>query len=173
MLWYINKIRKIADYLCSLLTYLTMISLENKKIIKFFFLLLLFKISNSYLFNYINIRFFNLENRNFEQLSENEFLFLVVVFAPIIETLIFQLFLYNLLSRIGIKNEIIFILLMSFAFSQMHWYHWLYVIAAFINAIFLNYFYLYVYRKKNEIIAVLLTILLHSSYNLFGFLFVK
>ena len=150
-----------------------MIKLENKKIIRFFFLLLLFKIINGYIFSYINNRFFNLENAIFEKFSENEILFIAVVFAPIIETLIFQFFLYRLLNQIRIKNTLIIIILMSVAFSQAHWYHWLYVVATFINGLFLNYFYLYIHKKKNELIAVLLTIALHSSYNLYGFLFVK
>lgn len=147
--------------------------LENKKIIQFFFLLLLFKITNGYIFSYINNRFFNLENAIFEKFSENEILFIAVVFAPIFETLIFQFFLYRLLNQIGIKNTLIIIILMSVAFSQAHWYHWLYVVATFISGLILNYFYLYIHKKKNELIAVLLTIALHSSYNLYGFLFVK
>ena len=147
--------------------------LENKKILLFFFLLLLFKIITGYLFNYINIRFFNLENQVFEQLSENDVLFLAVVVGPIIETLIFQLLLYRFLNQIGIKNKLIIIILMSFVFSQAHWYHWLYVVASFMSGLFLNYFYVYILRKKNELIAVWLTIALHSSYNLYGFLFVE
>ncbi len=99
--------------------------------------------------------------------------FLVVVFAPIIETLIFQFLLYRLLNQMRIKNTLIIVIIMSFAFSQAHWYHWLYVVATFINGLFLNYYYVYIYKKKNELIAVLLTIALHSSYNLYGFLFVE
>ena len=150
-----------------------MIKLEDKKFIQLFFLILLFKIINGYVFTYINHRFFKLENAIFEELSEKEMFFLAVVLAPIIETLIFQLFLYRLLDKTRINNMPIIIILMSFAFSQAHWYHWLYVVAAFINGIFLNYFYLYTYKKKNELIAVLLTIVLHSSYNLLCFVFVE
>lgn len=150
-----------------------MIKLENKKIIQFFFLLLLFKIFNGYIFNYLNNTVFHLENAIFEKIPENEMFFLAVVFAPIFETLIFQLFLFRLLNKMRIKNTLIIVILMSVAFSQAHWYHWLYVVATFINGLFLNYFYLYIHKKKNELIAVLLTIVLHSSYNLYGFLFVK
>jgi hypothetical protein len=150
-----------------------MIKLENKKIVQFFFLILLFKIINGYVFIYINARFFKLENAIFEKLSESELFFLAVVLAPIIETLIFQLFLYRLLNKIGINNTSVIIILMSFAFSQAHWYHWLYVVAAFINGLLLNYFYVYILKKKNELIAVLITIAFHSCYNLYGFLFVE
>jgi len=150
-----------------------MIRLNDKKVIQLFFLILLFKIINGYVFTYINHRFFKLENVIFEELSEREMFLLAVVIGPIIETLIFQLFLYRFINKTRINNTSIIIILMSFAFSQAHWYHWLYVVAAFINGLFLNYFYLYTYKKKNEFIAVLLTIALHSSYNLFGFLLVE
>lgn len=150
-----------------------MIKLENKKIIQFFFLILLLKIVNGYLFTYINNSFFKLENTIFEKFSESELFFMAVVFAPIIETLIFQLFLFRLLNQIRIKNTLAIIILMSVVFSQAHWYHWLYVVAAFISGLLLNYFYVYILKNKNELIAVLLTIALHSSYNLYGFLFVE
>ncbi len=150
-----------------------MIKLEGKKIIRLFFLIFLFKLINGYVFTYINSRYFKLENAIFEELSEKEMLLLAVVLAPIIETLIFQLFLYRIINKTRINNTLIIIILMSFVFSQAHWYHWLYVVASFINGLFLNYFYIYTYKKKNELIAVLLTIVLHSSYNLFGFLFVE
>ncbi len=150
-----------------------MIKSEYKKVIQLFFLVLLFKIINGYVFTYINHRFFKLENAIFEELSVKEMFFLAVVLAPIIETLIFQLFLYRLLDKTRINNTTIIIILMSFAFSQAHWYHWLYVVAAFINGLFLNYFYVFILKNKNELIAVLLTIALHTSYNLFGFFFVE
>lgn len=150
-----------------------MIKSEYKKVIQLFFLVLLFKIINGYVFTYINHRFFKLENAIFEELSVKEMFFLAVVLAPIIETLIFQLFLYRLLDKTRINNTTIIIILMSFAFSQAHWYHWLYVVAAFINGLFLNYFYVWIIKNKNELIAVLLTIALHTSYNLFGFFFVE
>ena len=150
-----------------------MIKSEDKKVIQLFFLVLLFKIINGYVFTYINHRFFKLENAIFEELSVKEMFFLAVVLAPIIETLIFQLFLYRLLDKTRINNTSIIIILMSFAFSQAHWYHWLYVVASFINGLFLNYFYVWIIKNKNELIAVLLTIALHTSYNLFGFFFVE
>ena len=120
-----------------------MIKLEGKKIIRLFFLIFLFKLINGYVFTYINSRYFKLENAIFEELSEKEMLLLAVVLAPIIETLIFQLFLYRIINKTRINNTLIIIILMSFVFSQAHWYHWLYVVASFINGLFLNYFYIY------------------------------
>ncbi|WP_371566871.1 hypothetical protein [Pedobacter sp. AJM] len=62
--------------------------------------------------------------------------------------------------------------MMSFAFSQGHWYNWLYVVATFFNGLFFNTLYLKVYRLKNEFYAILLVIMVHALYNLYGFLFV-
>lgn len=150
-----------------------MIKIEDKKNIQLYFLILLFKITVSNVFIYINYRFFKLENEVFEQLSQKELFFFAVVFAPIIETLIFQLYLFRLLEKIKIKKTSIIIILMSIAFALAHCYHWLYIIAAFINALFLNYFYVNVLKNKNEFNSVVLTITLHSFYNLYGFLFVE
>lgn len=152
---------------------MNMIKIEDKKLVQLFFLTILFKIINAYVFTYINNSFFKLENRIFEGLSEKEMFFIAVVLAPITETLIFQLSLYKFLINTRIKNQSVIIILMSITFSLFHWYHWLYVLAIFVGGLFLNYFYIYVLKNKNELIAVLLTILLHSSYNLFGFLFVE
>jgi hypothetical protein len=150
-----------------------MIKIEDKKLVQLFFLTILFKIINAYVFTYINNSFFKLENRIFEAFSEKEMFFIVVVLAPIIETLIFQLCLFQFLIKTRINNQSIIIILMSITFSLFHWYHWLYVLAVFVGGLFLNYFYIYVLKNKNELTAVLLTILLHSTYNLFGFLFVE
>lgn len=150
-----------------------MIKLKDKKIIQLFFLVFLIKVINGYTFTYINNRYFKLENAIFGEISEKELFFIAVILAPIIETLIFQLLLYRIINKIRISNTTIVIILMAFTFSQAHWYHWLYVVAAFINGLFLNYFYVNIFKKKNELIAVSLTIALHSSYNLYGFLFVE
>jgi uncharacterized protein len=150
-----------------------MIKIEDKKLVQLFFLTILVKIINAYVFTYINNNFFKLENRIFEVLSAQEMFFIAVVLSPIIETLIFQLFLYRLLIKTRINNQSMIIILMSISFSLFHWYHWLYVLAVFVGGLFLNYFYIHVLKHKNELIAVLLTILLHSAYNLYGFLFVE
>jgi len=143
---------------------------KNQKIIKLFFIILLLKLICSHSFAYLNTTFFKLEIKDFDELSQNELFFAVVVFSPIIETLFCQFFLYRLLIQLGIKNELILIILMAFVFSQFHWYHWLYVVATFLGGLLLNYFYLSIYKIKNEFIAFLWTIALHSSFNLYGFL---
>lgn len=145
---------------------------ENKKIAQIFFVLLLIKIINGYLFTYINNRFFKLENGAFENLSEGELLFVAVVAAPIIETLFFQYGLYKVLNYLKVKNTLVLIGVMSLVFSQAHGYHWLYMLATFFSGLTLNYLYISTLRYKSEILAVLLTMAMHSLYNLFGVLFV-
>lgn len=151
-----------------------MIKIEtvNKKIFKYFFIFLLANIVSGYIFNYLNILYFKLNNDQFGKISENEIFYIAIVFAPIIETLIFQYFLYRFLLLLKISNTYVVIIIMSIAFSQAHWYHWLYVVATLVNALFFNIFYLKVYRLKNELLAVLLTMTLHAMYNLYGFLLV-
>lgn len=146
--------------------------LENIKIIQLLFLLFLLSILNGYMFSYINSRFFQLENEAFDDLSRKEFFFAAVIFAPIIETLIFQYGLYNFLDYLKLKNALIIIVLMSFIFSLVHHYHWIYMVATFSSGLILNYLYVTILRSRGELIAVLLTTAMHSSYNLFGFLFV-
>lgn len=144
---------------------------ENIKIVKLFLVLLLLKILNSYFFTYLNNRFFKLENRTFDNLEEGELFFMVVIAAPIIETLICQYILYEFLNYLKVKNTIVLIVLMSIIFSLGHNYHWLYMVATFFSGLILNYLYISILKNRGEWIAILLTILMHSSYNLFGFLF--
>lgn len=145
---------------------------ENRKIAQIFFVLLLIKIINGYLFTYINNRFFKLENRAFDNLSEGELFFVAVVAAPIIETLIFQYTLYKILNYLKVKNTLILIVLMSIVFSLAHSYHWLYMLATFFSGLILNHLYISTLKNRGEWLAVLLTVGLHLSYNLFGFLLV-
>lgn len=147
--------------------------LENFKIIKLFLIIFTLKILNGNIFNYLNNNYFLLETPFFEKIPENELFFLVVIFAPIFETLIIQFFLYRLLTKLRIENIYIKIIIMSFAFSLAHHYHWLYMVATFVGGLLINYFYVSVLKLRNELQAVFLTMALHASYNLFGFLFVQ
>lgn len=145
---------------------------ENKKSIQLFLVLLLLKILNGYFFTYVNNRFFELENRAFDNLSELELFFIAVVVTPIIETLIFQYTLYKILNYLKVKNTLILIVLMSIVFSLAHSYHWLYMLATFFSGLILNHLYISTLKNRGKWLAVLLTMGLHMSYNLFGFLFV-
>lgn len=139
---------------------------------KRFFLFLFFSICNGYFFNYLNNSFFQLHNDLFEGLSSFELAFLSVLVAPIIETILFQFLLYKMLkTSLSIRNDAICIIIMSIIFSQLHWYHWLYVLMTFTGGMILNIYY--VSSLKQSRYSLILTILLHSTYNLYGVLFVK
>ncbi len=146
---------------------------QDKKIFKIFFFSLLYAILNGYFFNFINDNFIHFENKKYDDFSKNEMFFISVVFAPVMETIFCQLLLYKFLRVIKIKNDNLNIFIMSFIFSQLHWFHWNYVVMVFFSSLALNYLYVKVFKLKNELIAFILTVLLHSLYNLYGFLFVN
>lgn len=145
----------------------------NKKVFKTFFFCLLYAVIIGYAFNFINSNFIHFENAKHNSLSRNEIIFISLVFAPVIETLFCQHLLYKLLVSIKVRNDTINIFIMSFVFSQLHWYHWTYVLMVFFGSLSLNYFYIKTFKIKNEITAFILTIFLHLLYNLYGFLFVN
>lgn len=138
---------------------------------KLFFILLFLAILNGYFYQFINDTFVHYENTSFHEISIGEEFFLVVLFAPIVETIILQFCLYQLLALTKVKSFHFYLIVMGFVFSQIHWYHWLYVLMTFSSGLLINYLYLKVlFKTKNQTKAVFLTILFHASYNLFGFL---
>ena len=146
--------------------------LKNNVITTLLFFLLLV-ILNGYFFNYLNSQFFKLNNNAFDSFTKQELFVVAVIIAPIIETLLFQFLLYNFLIFMKLKNVWQIIFIMSFIFSQVHWYNWLYVVATFFCALFFNLYYIFIVRSKNKFLAILMVTILHSLYNLFGFLFVE
>ncbi|MBU2525503.1 MAG: CPBP family intramembrane metalloprotease [Bacteroidetes bacterium] len=98
--------------------------------------------------------------------------FLVVIFAPILETMFFNVLPVELLNSF-IKNKYLIILLASIVFALIHTYSVAYLIMTYFGSIGLNAFYLVVKEKKGLLMASGLTILLHSIYNLIGFLLIE
>jgi hypothetical protein len=107
-----------------------------------------------------------------DDISKEEMAFLAVLVAPFLETLFFQFLFYKALTGwLGLKNDVVCILIMSFAFSQMHWYNWLYVVMTFFGGLILNTFYI-TFRGRTRY-YFMITVLFHALYNLYGVLFVK
>ncbi|PJB12453.1 MAG: hypothetical protein CO119_06555 [Flavobacteriales bacterium CG_4_9_14_3_um_filter_40_17] len=98
--------------------------------------------------------------------------FLAVIFAPIIETMFFNVFPVEVLS-LFIKNKYLIVILASIVFASIHTYSIAYLIMTYFGAIGLNVFYLVVKEKKGFLGSTGLTILLHSIYNLIGFLLIE
>lgn len=97
---------------------------------------------------------------------------LVVIVAPIFETLLFNVLPIKIVQYF-IKNKYAIILVSSIGFALIHTYSILYVIMTYFGAMGLNTFYLVIEEKKGFINAVGLTILLHAVYNVFGFLLLE
>ncbi len=130
-------------------------------------------ILNGYFFNYLNSRYFHYSSNNsgLSEFSEIEKFIIVIVIAPILETLIFNLLPNFLLKKISIHNKPLLILLPSILFSIFHLYHPLYALMALVGGIIMNWYFLNVHKKTK--IAFWLVALLHAAYNFYGYLFVN
>lgn len=144
----------------------------KSSIIRFLYCLLL-SVVNGYFFNYLNTKYFNYSsNENgLSEFSNPVKFFIIVVITPIIETLIFNLFPNQVLKKFGIKNNFLLVIIPSIIFSMFHLYHPIYGLMALIGGIIMNWYFLYSHSKTK--IAFTLVALLHSSYNLYGYLFVN
>jgi hypothetical protein len=142
------------------------------KNIYIFIFFLFIAIINGLFFNFLNDSFFHLKDSMHDDISKEEMAFLAVLVAPFLETLFFQFLFYKVLTGwLGLKNDVVCILIMSLAFSQMHWYNWLYVVMTFFGGLILNTFYI-TFRGRTRY-YFMLTVLFHALYNLYGVLFVK
>jgi hypothetical protein len=150
----------------------TIIMFENLLKVKPFFLflaVLLIQIILAFTLNFLDIDF---GENSMEGKSLVNIFFLVVIVAPIFETLLFNVLPIKVV-QFFIKNKYAIILLSSLGFALIHTYSFAYVIMTYFGAIGLNTFYLVIEEKKGFIIAIGLTTLLHSIYNLFGFLLIE
>ena len=129
-------------------------------------------ILNGYFFNFINDKFFHFtsDENGLAHLPIEAKLAIIVFLAPIIETVIFQFIPIEILKNTKLRNPVFLILIPSLIFAGAHWYHFIYIIMAFVGGIILNYYY--VETQKISKYSFLLVVLLHSLYNLYGFIFV-
>lgn len=137
-----------------------------------FTLILLAAIINGYFFNAL-AQVFNIENTTHENglegLSLMTKLFVVVIAAPILETALVNLLPNYLLKKIGVVNIYLLVFLPSIIFSLLHLYSGLYATMAFFGGLICNAYYV---RQQNVFNSFIRVVILHSSYNLYGFLFV-
>mgnify|MGYP002335906332 CR=1 FL=1 len=104
--------------------------------------------------------------------SVKEELFAVVIFAPLVETLIFQYFLVNLsisLTRFLFKREsiILSIMMPAAVFGLAHTYNYIYMACTFVTGLLFNTFYIIIKYRKQD--AYSCTTIVHGLYNLFIF----
>lgn len=104
--------------------------------------------------------------------SVEQELFVVLIFAPLVETLIFQYFLVNLiisLTRFLIKREspVLSILIPAIGFGLAHNYNYIYMACTFVAGLFFNTFYVIIKYRKQD--AYTCTAIVHGLYNLLIF----
>jgi membrane protease YdiL (CAAX protease family) len=140
-------------------------SFHNKKIILVFIIcqiiLALFAIYNDLIVNTFS------QNGIEEFKSFQEKIILVLVVAPLFETLIFNLLLNEVFFKL--TSKIIYcIILSSFFFSLIHYYSLTYVSFTFLAGLTFNGFYFWIRKDKGYKVAVLSVFLLHFNHNLIG-----
>ena len=152
--------------------------LEKSSYLKFIFLSYLIIFFCYLLPSLIIENIFNIQPFNENPIADipNKFVifFLTVIVAPIIETLIFQIFLIKgfyiflfifLSEKVKeSKIKIVSIILSSLIFGIIHYYSIFYVIAMFILGLFFGMIYFYSERKNiRPFLPIAIT---HSLYNL-------
>lgn len=138
-----------------------------------FVLCLLLFIVNGYIFMFIREQYFpEWTGNSFRETDSIYYIFvLACIVGPLVETFLFQVAPNRLLISIGVQNEMILLIVPAVLFGLFHSYDSLYVVSASIGGLILNYLYLnYKMHIKN---AFLYVFLLHSLYNLYGFLFIE
>lgn len=101
--------------------------------------------------------------------SKTQKIILVIVFAPLIETLIFNLLVNEFLMKFLDYKLIIFF--SSMLFAIIHFYSLYYALYAFFGGIIFNFIY-FKYRYS-ALTSYLIVTLLHLNHNLLGLLFDK
>jgi membrane protease YdiL (CAAX protease family) len=146
--------------------------IHDKNIVIIFFLFLAVHILSTLVF-YCMSKDVAIAQNPLEKKTEFEKILIILIIAPIIETLTLNLLPIKIFKKI-IKSNLITIILTSSIFAFMHYYSFLSILKSFVSGIIYNGFFLVVETKYQVLIkAILLTILLHSFYNLFGFLIIE
>jgi len=102
--------------------------------------------------------------------SSNYVVFFVsVLFAPFIETLIFQSLIFSVGRKFNLKDSLI-IFLSTILFASIHYYN----LAYFLVIVFLGFFYSftfsYISKRENNFTAFLFVSSIHAVNNLVAFL---
>ena len=94
-----------------------------------------------------------------------------LVIAPILETIIFQLFPHKVLTNIKVIKRskyfiCIYVGLSTLLFCSSHYYSWAYILAMIFPGILLSYYFHYFYKKFNNYnMAIYFITLFHFSKN--------
>lgn len=134
----------------------------------FFYLVALL---NGLFFYWLSIKYNFTSDNNLSKFGKTTQLFIMFLFAPIIETLLFQTLPVEIVKSFYPKSKFLTIFICGCVFGIMHYYHLIYFFMAFIGGLILGTFYLFTEKKGKS--AIIYTSIFHSLYNLFGYLFVN
>lgn len=135
-----------------------------------FVLILCFQITIAVFLNLLDLDF-GQENSSLDEYPIFFKIIILILIAPLLETAIFNVLPIKLLQFL-FKNKLIIILSASIVFSLIHYYSWVYMLMTYIGGVGLNMFYILTEEKKGGFASFGWTALLHSSYNLIGFILI-
>lgn len=143
-----------------------------KGYLKFLYCFLL-AVANGYFFNYLNEKYFHYSSagNGLTEFSKTAQVLLIVLIAPVVESVLFYLLPHLFLRKIKFTSPILLLLLPALLFSMFHLYHPVYWLMALVGGIIMNWYYLH--SSKNPKTSFALLVLLHSAYNVYGLLFVQ
>lgn len=128
----------------------------------------------SFLFGFLVFKYFDiiLGKQNDLDYSKIQIFFMLVVIAPIIETLLFQYLIINqvFVSYGGKNKKTVAILISSLFFGIIHYYSFFYFLSMSILGLILAYSFCYFKQNANTSSAIFYVILIHSSSNCYAFL---
>lgn len=146
-------------------------SIKNTNFYLVFLILFIFSILNSYLFNWLNIKFGSQFIIPINSLPKETVFFVAIIFAPLFETATYQWLILDVVNKNITKKKILSLFISSSIFAISHYYNIIYIFATFIAGLLLGILY-YIAESKNRF-AFFYVFLFHALHNLYGFWFVN
>jgi hypothetical protein len=143
---------------------------DNSKLFRLFVIYLTLAIINGYLFNFLANESGLEVDYGFEKVDPIVKFLAIVVLAPVLETYLINYYPIKILEKWKVQSKIHLIIIPSILFSLFHYYNLIYVFMAFFGGLIMNSYYIKNRELSNR--AIYWLMLLHSMYNLFGYLFV-
>lgn len=148
---------------------LKIIKIPTEKNLRYFILIFLiyfsFKFITAVIANYFDPTLTSSSLKNESLLAK---FFIIVIIAPILETIIYQFAIIEIGFKLKIP-PIFIIIISSLVFGFSHWYNPVYVLVTTVIGFILAYYYTAL-RNQNYTNRVVLVILLHALSNLIAFL---
>ena len=126
-------------------------------------------LSSLLIYKYLGVSLGKQSGYSYSKLVE---FFLVVIFAPIIETILFQYLPINqvFISYNGKNKKLVAVLISALCFGVIHLYSLYYFFVMSIGGLLLAYYFCSFKQKTNSISAIFYIALIHSLSNFYIFL---